>query len=193
MRQSGKAIWIVLGVLILLVVFGFGWFKSGYDRAVKYEQAAKKTWSDVDAVLQRRFDLIPNLVNTVKGYAAHEKELFESLAQSREKYFQPGSSPADKIQASNQLSGLLSRLLVLKETYPDLKANQNFLALQDQLEGSENRIAVARTRYNGAVEALNGYERAFIGSFFCKRAGVEPAEYFDATEQAKAGAPTVEF
>ncbi len=193
MRQSGKAIWIVLGVLVLLVVFGFGWFKSGYDRAVRYEQAAKKTWSDVDAVLQRRFDLIPNLVNTVKGYAAHEKELFESLAQSREKYFQPGSSPANKIQASNQLSGLLSRLLVLKETYPDLKANQNFLALQDQLEGSENRISVARTRYNAAVETLNGYERAFIGAFFCKRAGVEPAEYFDATEEAKAGAPPVEF
>lgn len=193
MRQSGKTIWIVLGVLVLMVVLGFGWYKSGYDKAIRYEQAAKKTWSDVDAVLQRRFDLIPNLVSTVKGYAAHETELFQSLAQSREKYFQPGSGPAEKIQASNQLSGLLSRLLVLKETYPDLKANQNFLALQDQLEGSENRISVARTRYNSAVEMLNGYERALIGSFFCDRAGVEPAEYFNATELAKGDAPKVEF
>ena len=193
MRQSGKTIWIVLGVLVLMVVLGFGWYKSGYDKAVGYEQSAKKTWSDVDAVLQRRFDLIPNLVNTVKGYAAHETELFQGLAQSREKYFQPGSGPAEKIQASNQLSGLLSRLLVLKESYPELKANQNFLALQDQLEGSENRIAVARTRYNAAVEALNTYERALLGSFFCGKAGVEPAEYFNAAELAKTEVPKVEL
>jgi LemA protein len=193
MKQSGKALWIVIGVLVFLMVAGFGFYRSGYDKAVRYEQATKKAWSDVDAVLQRRFDLIPNLVNSVKGYATHETELFQSLAQSREKYFQPGSSPADKIQASNQLTGLLSRLLVLKETYPELKANQNFLALQDQLEGTENRIAVARTRYNQAVETLNGYERALIGSFFCKKAGVEPAEYFEAGELAKGAPPKVEF
>lgn len=195
MRQTGKALGVLVGALIGFVVIGllaFNWYRSGYDRAVTYEQAVEKTWADVDAQLQRRFDLIPNLVSTVKGYAEHETELFTSLAQSREKYFQ-GATPADKMEASNQLTGMLSRLLVLKETYPELKANQNFLALQDQLEGTENRIAVARTRYNEAVATLNTYARKFFGRMFCEKAGVEPAEPFKATEQAKTEVPKVEL
>lgn len=136
-------------------------------------------------------DLIPNLVETVKGYAAHEKELFENIANARTKYFQSGSV-ADKIDSSIQLSGLLSRLLVLQEQYPELKANQNFLALQDSLEGSENRINVERIRYNAAVKELNIYAREVLGSYFCRRAGIEPMKPFEAAEQARQ-APTVNF
>lgn len=195
MRNFGK-IWVVLiVVVVLLLLFGLGifrWYIAGYDKAVALDEAAKTAWSNVDTTLQRRLDLIPNLVQTVKGYAEHEKELFENIAKSREKYFQ-ANSVAGKIQASNELTGLLSRLLVLQERYPDLKANQNFLSLQDQLEGTENRINVARTRYNEAAKLLNSYARSFFGSFFCRRAGVEKAEYFEATEQAKTEVPKVEF
>ncbi len=195
MRNSGK-VWVVLVVIlavILLVGIGtFRWYISGYNRAVGLDEGAKTAWSNVDTTLQRRLDLIPNLIETVKGYASHEKELFENLAKSREKYFQ-ADSRAGKIQASNELSGLLSRLLVLREAYPDLKANQNFLALQDQLEGTENRIAVARTRYNEAAKLLNSYTREFFGSFFCGKAGVEKTEYFEASEKAKTEVPKVKF
>jgi LemA protein len=196
MRNFGK-IWIVL-VAILIVIFliaigVFRWYKNGYDKAVNLEEGAAKAWADIDSALQRRLDLVPNLVNTVKGYAEHEKELFESIARSREKYFQAGDNRAGKIEASNQLSGFLSRLLMLQERYPDLKANQNFLDLQSQLEGTENRINVARTRYNEAARLLNSYTKQFFGSFFCRKAGVEPVDYFEATEQAKTEVPKVEF
>ncbi len=195
MRNSGK-VWVVLVIIlavVLLVGIGtFRWYISGYNRAVGLDEGAKTAWSNVDTTLQRRLDLIPNLIETVKGYASHEKELFENLAKSREKYFQ-ADTRAGKIEASNELSGFLSRLLVLREAYPDLKANQNFLALQDQLEGTENRIAVARTRYNEAAKLLNSYTREFFGSFFCGKAGVEKTEYFEASEKAKTEVPKVEF
>jgi LemA protein len=195
MRCSGKAWVVLIAILIVLLLVGLGifrWYISGYNTAVNLEQGAEKAWSDIDAALQRRLDLVPNLVNTVKGYAEHEKELFENIAKSREKYFQADSREG-KIEASNQLTGFLSRLLMLQERYPDLKANQNFLDLQVALEGTENRINVARTRYNEAAKQLNAYTRQFFGSFFCKRAGVEKVEYFEATEQAKTEVPTVEF
>jgi LemA protein len=195
MRNSGK-VWVVLVViLVVALLFGVGifkWYISGYNRAVGLDEGAKTAWSNVDTSLQRRLDLIPNLIETVKGYATHEKELFENLAGSREKYFQ-ADTRADKIQASNELSGLLSRLMVLREAYPDLKANQNFLALQDQLEGTENRIAVARNRYNEAAKLLNSYTREFFGSFFCGKADVKKTEYFEASEKAKTEVPKVKF
>ncbi len=195
MRNSGK-VWVVLVIILaVILLFGIGifrWYISGYNRAVGLDEGAKTAWSNVDTSLQRRLDLIPNLIETVKGYASHEKELFENLAKSREKYFQ-ADTRAGKIEASNELSGFLSRLLVLREAYPDLKANQNFLALQDQLEGTENRIAVARTRYNEAAKQLNSYSREFFGSFFCRRAGVEKTEYFEASEKAKTEVPKVQF
>jgi len=195
MKKSGK-IWVVLIlVLAFLLLIGIGvfrWYISGYNRAVNLEQGAEKAWADIDAALQRRLDLVPNLVETVKGYAEREKELFENIARSREKYFQAGNR-AGKIEATNELSGFLSRLLMLQENYPQLKANQNFLDLQVALEGTENRINVARTRYNQAAEQLNAYYRQFFGSFFCRRAGVEKVEYFEASEQAKTEVPKVEF
>jgi len=195
MRNFGK-IWVVLVViLVVILLFGLGifrWYIGGYNKAVNLEQGAEKAWANIDAALQRRLDLVPNLVATVKGYAEHEKELFENIAKSREKYFQ-ADSRAGKIEASTELSGFLSRLLMLQENYPDLKASENFRDLQAQLEGTENRISVARTRYNESSELLNAYTKQFFGSFFCRRAGVEPVEYFEATEQAKTEVPKVEF
>jgi LemA protein len=195
MRNYGKA-WVVLVVvLVALLLVGLGifkWYIASYNRAVSLEQGAEQAWADIDSTLQRRLDLIPNLVETVKGYASHEKELFENIAKSREKYFSAGTR-AGKIEATNELGGFLSRLLMLQERYPDLKANENFRDLQVALEGTENRINVARTRYNEAARLLNTYHRQFFGSFFCKRAGVEPVEYFEASEQAKTEVPQVEF
>lgn len=195
MKKSGK-IWVVLiVVLAFLLLLGIGifrWYISGYNRAVNLEQGAEKAWADIDAALQRRLDLVPNLVETVKGYAGHEKELFENIAKSREKYFQAGNR-VGKIEATNELSGFLSRLLMLQENYPQLKANENFRDLQVALEGTENRINVARTRYNQAAEQLNAYYRQFFGAFFCKKAGVEKVDYFEASEQAKTEVPKVEF
>ena len=195
MKSIAKA-WVVLIVaLIVLLLIGlgiFGWYISGYNKAVNLEQGAEKSWADIDAALQRRLDLVPNLVETVKGYTTHEKELFENIAKSREKYFQ-ADSRAGKIEASNELSGFLSRLIMLQENYPQLKASENFRDLQVALEGTENRIAVARTRYNQAAELLNAYTKQFFGSFFCRRAGVEEVDYFEATEAAKTEVPQVKF
>jgi len=190
MLRSGK-IWIVILIVLAMMLVAGAWYIAGYNKAVRYDEAAKNAWSNVDATLQRRLDLLPNLIQTVKGYATHEKQLFESIAQSRTRYFQTDSR-SGKIEASNELGGLLSRLLLLQERYPELKANQNFLALQDSLEGTENRISVARTRYNEAVKLLNAYTREFLGSFFCTRAGVTAIEYFEATEKAKE-VPKVNF
>ncbi len=199
MKQSGRAgsliAMIILGVLGVVLFVGlalFGWYRAGYNRAVRLEQGVEEAWANVDAQLQRRLDLVPNLVETVKGYAGQEKEIFENIAQARTKYFQAGTV-AGKIEASNNLSGFLSRLLMLREAYPELKSNQNFLALQDQLEGTENRIAVARTRYNQAAGELNTYTREFFGSFFTRKAGVEAKPYFEATERAKTEVPQVDF
>jgi LemA protein len=196
MRNSGKT-WVVLvAILIVILLIGLGvfrWYKNGYNKAVNLEEGAGKAWADIDSALTRRFDLVDNLVNTVKGYAEHEKELFENIAKSREKYFQAGDNRVGKIEASDQFSGFLSRLLLLQENYPQLKASDNFRDLQAQLEGTENRINVARTRYNEAARLLNSYTRQFFGSFFCKRAGVEKVDYFEATEQAKTEVPKVEF
>jgi LemA protein len=195
MRDFGKTWGVLIAVPAVILIIGLGtffWYIGGYNRAVNLEQGAQKAWGDIDAALQRRLDLVPNLVTTVKGYAEHEKELFENIAKSREKYFQ-ADTRASKIEASNELSGLLSRLLMLQENYPQLKASDNFRDLQVALEGTENRIAVARTRYNEAAKQLNSYSRQFFGSFFCRRAGVEPVEYFEASEQAKTEVPKVEF
>jgi LemA protein len=195
MRNFGK-VWVVLIVILIAILLAglgiFRWYIKGYNKAVNLEQQTKEAWSNVDTYLQRRVDLVPNLVSTVQGYAKHEKELFENIAKSREKYFQ-ADTRAGKIEASNELSGFLSRLLMLQENYPELKANENFLSLQAQLEGTENRIATARTRYNEAAKNLNSYSRQFFGSFFCRRAGVEPVEYFEATERAKTEVPEVKF
>ena len=195
MANTGKTwvIWVVVIAVIALLSIGiFTWYIHGYNRAVNLNEAAQTAWANVDAVLQRRLDLIPNLVETVKGYASHETDLFEKIAKSREKYFQ-AETILNKIEASNELGAFLSKLMMLQESYPNLKANQNFLTLQDQLEGTENRIAVSRIRYNEAAKLLNAYTKQFFGSFFCKRAQVVQVDYFEASEGAKTQVPEVKF
>ena len=183
-----------LVTVIILVVVGVvlaGTAISGYNRVVVMDESVKNNWAQVENQLKRRYDLIPNLVETVKGYAAHEKGIFEDIAQARVKYFQ-ATTVKDKIQAANQMEGPLSRLLLLQERYPDLKANENFLKLQDSIEGTENRIAVARMRYNDAVLDLNAYIRTFMGRFYAGLAGVGPAAYYQ-LPQGQEAAPQVKF
>lgn len=191
MSKGLKVGLIVVGVIVILGIMTFSWFRSGYDNVVAMDENVKGSWAEVDNQLKRRYDLIPNLIETVKGYAAHEKELFEYIADARTKYFN-ATTVKDKIEASNGLEGVLSRLLLLREAYPDLKANQSFLKLQDSLEGTENRIAVARKRYNDAVQILNTYIRTFFGRFFASIAGITSAEYFEVPEEETA-VPEVKF
>ena len=191
MSKGAKIALIVVGVILLFSFMTFSWFKNGYNNAIAMDENIKGSWAQVENQLKRRYDLIPNLVETVKGYASHEKELFENIANARTKYFQ-ANSVNDKVKASNQLEGVLSRLLLLREAYPDLKANQSFLKLQDSLEGTENRIAVERKRYNEAVQILNTYIRTFFGRFFASFAGVSKADYYEVPEGQEA-TPQVNF
>jgi len=172
---KGMKILLVAGGLLLL---GAAFVVSGYNRVIGMDEVVKERWAQVENQLKRRYDLIPNLVETVKGYAAHERELFEHIADARTKYFS-ARSVGEKIEASNQLEGVLSRLLLLQEAYPQLKANENFMKLQDSLEGTENRIAVERMRYNQSVRELNAYIRGFPGRIWAGFAGVEQAAYYD--------------
>ena len=167
------------------------WLISGYNNVITMDENVKGKWAQVENQLKRRYDLIPNLVETVKGYAKHEKEIFENIAQARTQYFQAKDTKS-QVQSSNLLEGALSRLLLLQERYPDLKANQSFLRLQDSLEGTENRIAVERKRYNDAVQTLNTYIRTFFGRFYALLAGVSRADYFEIAEGEKA-VPKVKF
>jgi LemA protein len=186
---------IVIGILVFLLFLGIAvllWSIGGRNKAVRLDEAVNTAWADVDAQLQRRADLVPNLVGAVRGFAQQELEIFNTIAQARSQYLN-ASSVAGKMEASNQLGGLLGRLLMLRDQYPELKSNANFLALQDQLEGTENRISVARTRYNAAVQALNTYSREVFGSYFCRQAGVEAREPFEAAETAQTEVPAVDF
>ena len=191
MSKGVKITLIVVGVLLLIVFLSFSWAIKGYNTAIVLDENIKGKWAQVENQLKRRFDLIPNLVESVKGYAKHEKELFENIAEARTKYFQQ-KSVGGKIAAANNLNGVLSRLMFLQERYPELKANESFLKLQDSLEGTENRIAVERKRYNEAVQALNTFIRTFYGRFFATMAGVEKAEYFEIPE-GEAEVPKVKF
>ncbi|MDP8253338.1 MAG: LemA family protein [Candidatus Kaelpia aquatica] len=187
-----KKIWIILGVLIVLAVMLFGWYKNGYNQAIAKDEEAKSAWAQVENQLQRRNDLIPNLISTVKGFASQEKEIFTEVTRLRSQWGK-SASVESKIENANAMGGALSRLLLVAENYPQLKSNENFLALQAQLEGTENRIAVERMRYNLAVKDFNRFQRLFFGRFFAAQAGVtEPAVYFEAKEYASE-VPVVEF
>ncbi|MFH0954240.1 MAG: LemA family protein [Verrucomicrobiota bacterium] len=174
-------------VVVILVIAGLVGFAT-YNGIVTKDEAIDSAWAQVENVLQRRYDLIPNLVNTVKGYAKHEKELFEEITRLRSQWSEAKGTDA-KAQAATQLEGALGRLMVVVERYPDLKASQNFIALQDELAGTENRISVERGRYNEAVRAYNTAVRRFPGNLFSFK---KRDAYFEA-EKASAAAPKVEF
>ncbi|MBA4348596.1 MAG: LemA family protein [Thermodesulfovibrio sp.] len=191
MNRGLKIALVVVGIIVLIGIGIVGWGIGQYNKVVSMDEQVKAQWAQVENQLKRRYDLIPNLVETVKGYAKHEKELFENIAQARTKYFQ-AQTPKDKIQASNALEGVLSRLLVLREAYPQLKANESFLKLQDSLEGTENRISVERKRYNEVVKILNTYRRTVFGGIIASIAGVGEAAYYDIPEAEKE-VPKVKF
>jgi LemA protein len=191
MSKGLKITLIVLGVLLVIGISLTRWVIGGYNSVITMDEQVKSQWAQVENQLKRRYDLIPNLIETVKGYAKHERELFEHIADARTKYFQ-ANTVKDKIQASMALEGTLSRLLLLQENYPQLKANESFLKLQDSLEGTENRIAVERKRYNDDVKTLNTYRRTVFGKIFASIAGVGEAEYYDIPEAQKE-TPQVKF
>jgi LemA protein len=185
------ALLAILGIVILVVVLGGGCLYQGYNRAIQLDEAVKTQWAQVDNQLQRRYELIPNLVETVKGVAKQEEKIFLGIAEARKAYFQ-ADSVNEKAEAASGVERALSRLLVLREVYPELRSNESFLKLQDQLEGTENRLAVERMRYNEAVQTLNTFTRQFPSSFFASFAGVGPAEYFEIDEEARE-TPKVDF
>lgn len=195
-----KKSWIVIIVIAVVALFIYSSVKGTYNKMVAMDEAVVSQWAQVENVYQRRADLIPNLVNTVKGYAAHESETLTGVIEARAKAtsttIDPTNLTAENIQAFQQaqggLSSALSKLMVVVERYPDLKANQNFLELQAQLEGTENRITVERQKFNTAAQAFNTYIKQFPKNIYASIFNFEQKAYFKAQENAEQ-APKVEF
>jgi len=183
---------IVLITILVLILLSIGKFVSVKNTLVAKNEAVKTSWSQVDIVLQRRADLIPNLVETVKGYAKQEQTVFGDIAKARSQLLNAGT-PEQKISANTQLDGALGRLLLIVENYPELKSNENFLRLQDELAGTENRIAVERQRYNDTLKDYNVYVQQFPNNLFASSLGYKPnTAYFAATEGSRE-VPKVNF
>jgi len=183
---------IVIIILVLGALLFFGQYVSVRNTLVTKNEGVKAAWSQVDIVLQRRADLIPNLVETVKGYAKQEQTVFGEIAEARSKLLS-SSTPQDKIAANNQLDGALLRMLSLTENYPELKSNENFLRLQDELAGTENRIAVERKRYNDTLQDYNTYIQQFPQNIFAGWAGFKPNNAYFAASEGSREAPKVNF
>jgi LemA protein len=181
----------LLGGLLLIGVLGGGWLVGKYNTIQKMTVGVDQSWGQVQNVLQRRADLIPNLVQTVKGYASHEKEVFANIASARAA-LGGARTPADALKANAELSGALSRLLVVVENYPNLKADTQFTRLMDELAGAENRIAVERKRYNDAIGVYNSYIVTFPNSLVAGFAGAQKKPFFEAEAKAKE-VPKVDF
>jgi len=191
----GKGLIAVIVIILVVLVLGlmfFGQYVSVKNTLVTKNETVKSAWSQVDVVLQRRADLIPNLVEAVKGYAKQEQTVFGDIAKARSALLSAGT-PQEKIAANGQLDGAIGRLLVIVENYPQLKSNENFLRLQDELAGTENRIAVERKRYNDTLQDYNTYVQQFPNSIFATWAGFKPNDaYFKASEGARE-VPKVNF
>jgi len=183
-----KAIWIVFAVIVVIGITAVG----SYNRFVTLNESIKGAWAQVDNQLQRRNDLIPNLVNTVKGYAKHEKDIFEDVANARAK-LAGASTVNDKIKANQSMDSALSRLLAIAENYPQLKANENFIRLQDELAGTENRIAVERMRYNEIVLAYNVSIKRFPGNILASIFKFEDKDVYFKPEAKAKEVPKVDF
>ena len=187
--KTGVIVLVVVAVIALLVG---GAYVSSRNQMVMKNEAVKSAWAQVDVVLQRRADLIPNLVETVKGFAAQEQTVFHDIASARSALL-GAKTPTDKIAANGQLDGALGRLLLIVENYPQLKSNENFLRLQDELAGTENRIAVERKRYNDTLQDYNTYVGLFPNNIFAGWAGFQRNNaYFTASESSRE-APKVQF
>jgi LemA protein len=183
---------VVVVILLLVVLGGFGSYIGARNQMVTKNEAIKAAWSQVDIVLQRRADLIPNLVETVKGFAAQEQTVFGDIAKARSSLLS-ASTPTDKIAANQQLDGALGRLLLIVENYPQLRSNENFLRLQDELAGTENRIAVERKRYNDTLQDYNTYIGLFPNSFWAGIAGFHRNDAYFAASEGSRQVPKVNF
>jgi LemA protein len=183
---------IVLIVIVVLILFGVGKYIGVKNTLVAKNEAVKTSWSQVDIVLQRRADLIPNLVETVKGYAKQEQTVFGDIAKARSQLLNAGT-PEQKISANAQLDGALGRLLLIVENYPQLKSNENFLRLQDELAGTENRIAVERQRYNDTLKDYNVYVQQFPNNVFASSLGYKPNTAYFAASEGSREVPKVNF
>jgi len=182
----------VVGVLILAVFMVFGSYVSAKNQMVAKDQVVKSQWSEVDVQLERRADLIPNLVETVKGFTKEESTVFGDIANARAGMLN-AQGPAAKIAANGQLDGAVGRLLLLTENYPQLRSSEQFMRLQDELSGTENRIGVARKRYNDAIQDYNTFILQFPNSIWASMAGFKPNDaYFKASEAART-VPNVKF
>jgi LemA protein len=191
MGKTGKVLGIAgIAIVVVLLIVYFS-LKGTYNSLVRLDEGVKGAWAQVENQLQRRYDLIPNYVETVKGYAKQEREVFIKVTEARSKVGS-ANSVEEKIDANNELSTALSRLLVIVERYPDLKSNQNFIRLQDELAGTENRIAVERRRYNEAVKTYNVKIRSFPTNIFAEMFGFDKAEFFQVPEAVKEP-PKVKF
>ena len=196
---KNKKPFILIGIVALIILIG-GWLMSGYNDMVELDENVNREWSQVENQYQRRLDLIPNLVNVVKGYASHEKETLEGVIEARAKATQTTIDPSNMTEEQlanfqklqDGLSGALNRLMVVVEKYPELKANENFLQLQAQLEGTENRITVARKGYNDAATIYNKLVRRFPNNMLAGIFGFSVRPQFKAQEGAES-APTVQF
>jgi LemA protein len=191
MTKGQKTALIVVGVIALALLTPFLYLKGTYNSLVRMDEGVKGAWAQVENQLQRRYDLIPNYVETVKGYAKHEKEVFVEVTQARSRVAGAGTIQ-EKIGANSQLSSALARLLVVVERYPELKANTNFIRLQDELAGTENRIAVERRRFNETVKVYNTKVRSFPTNFIAGMFGFEKATFFEVPKE-KQEAPKVTF
>jgi len=181
-------IWILLVVVVAIVIYAI----VAYNGLIRGKNQIENAWSQIDVQLKRRIDLIPNLVETVKGYAAHEKDTLDAVVRARNAAISAPATPAGQAEADNQLTGALRQLFALSEAYPDLKANQNFLALQEELTATEGRVAYARQFYNDSVLNYNNKLQAFPTVFFAKAMKFQRREYFE-TDEAARQVPKVEF
>ena len=184
--------WIAIGIIVLLLIVGFSSYVGARNQMVTKNETVKAAWSQVDIVLQRRADLIPNLVETVKGFALQEQTVFGDIAKARSRLLS-ANTPTDKIAANQQLDGALGRLLVVVENYPQLKSNENFLRLQDELAGTENRIAVERKRYNDALQDYNTFIGLFPNSLWAGMAGFKRNDAYFAASEGSRTTPKVDF
>lgn len=191
MTKGQKTALTIIGIVLLAILIPFLYLKGTYNSLVTMDEGVKAAWAQVENQLQRRYDLIPNYVETVKGYAKHEKEVFLKVTKARSKVGQAGAI-SEKIAANNQLSSALARLLVVVERYPDLKANTNFIRLQDELAGTENRVSVERRRFNEAVRVYNTKIRSFPTNLIAGMFRFEKATFFEVPKE-KQEVPKVQF